>query len=267
MPIVEFIYEQNCPNVADARVQLHLALVQSGLPAHWQEWEHNDPSSPDYARRYGSPSILVDGKDVAGEPAAEKLLLRLSPWGRLRAPHFRHPWRSSDAMQGGAETAAPSCRIYTNTQGRNRGVPDATMIRTALENRMERSQSSPPAGRIQLASLLPAVGAALLPKLTCPACWPAYAALLSAFGVSFIDYTPYLLPLTIIFLITTLAILAWRPRRGFAPLALGLFAATIMLIGKFFFDSDIATYAGVALLIGASIWNAWPIKSTVCRMC
>ncbi len=26
--------------------------------------------------------------------AAEKLLLRLSPEGRLRAPHFRHPWRS-----------------------------------------------------------------------------------------------------------------------------------------------------------------------------
>ena len=26
--------------------------------------------------------------------AAEKLLLRLSPWGWLRAPHFRHPWRA-----------------------------------------------------------------------------------------------------------------------------------------------------------------------------
>jgi hypothetical protein len=26
----------------------------------------------------------------------EKLLLRLSPSGRLRAPHFHHPWRSSE---------------------------------------------------------------------------------------------------------------------------------------------------------------------------
>jgi hypothetical protein len=121
---------------------------------------------------------------------------------------------------------------------------------------------------VQLASLLPAVGAALLPKLTCPACWPAYAALLSALGVGFVDYTPYLLPLTLVFLILTLAILAWRPRRGYAPLVLGLIAAAVMLIGKFFFDSDTATYAGVALLVGASTWNAWPIQAkAVCVNC
>jgi len=229
MPKIEFIYEQSCPNVADARAQLRLALEQAGLPTHWQEWEHNDPNSPAYVHRYGSPSILVDGKDVAGEPPSD----------------------------------APSCRIYTNTLGRNRGVPDATLIRTALEKRMENSESTLPAGRLQLASLLPAVGAALLPKLTCPACWPAYAALLSALGVGFIDYTPYLLPLTLVFLIVTLAILAWHPRRGYAPLALGLFASGAMLIGKFFFDSDIATYAGVALLVGASTWNAWPAQTKV----
>jgi hypothetical protein len=234
VPKIEFIYELSCPNVADAREQLRLALEQTGLPAHWQEWEHNDPSSPDYTRRYGSPSILVNGVDVAGEPASD----------------------------------AASCRIYTNTQGRNRGVPDAALIRTALEKRMQNPKPSLPAGRLQLASLLPAVGAALLPKLTCPACWPAYAALLSALGVGFIDYTPYLLPLTLVFLIVTLAILAWRPHRGYAPLALGLFASAAMLIGKFFFDSDIATYAGVALLVGASTWNAWPTQAkAVCVDC
>lgn len=236
MPKIEFIYEQSCPNVADARAQLRLALEQTGLPARWQEWEHNDPNSPAYARGYGSPSILVDGKDVADEPI-------------------------SDAVQRSAGITAPSCRIYTNSQGHNRGVPDAALIRTALENRIQNSQPSLPAERIQLASLLPAVGAALLPKLTCPACWPAYAALLSALGVGFIDYTPYLLPFTMVFLAVTLAILAWRPRRGYAPLALGLFASGSMLIGKFFFDSDIATYTGVALLVGASAWNAWPTHS------
>ena len=192
MPRIEFIYELSCPNVADARAQLRLALEHAGLPVRWQEWEHNDPNSPAYARRYGSPSILVDGEDVAGEPA-------------------------TDAVQNSAGTAAPSCRIYTNSQGRSRGVPDAALIRTALEKRTENSKSSLPAGRIQLAGLLPAVGAALLPKLTCPACWPAYAALLSALGVGFIDYTPYLLPLTLAFLAVTLAILAWRPRRGPKP--------------------------------------------------
>lgn len=234
MPKIEFIYELSCPNIADAREQLRLALEQTGLPMHWQEWEHNDPNSPDYTRRYGSPSILVNGVDVAGESASD----------------------------------AASCRIYTNTQGRNRGVPDAALIRTALEKRMQNPKPSLPVKRVQIVSLLPAVGAAMLPKLTCPACWPAYAALLSALGVGFIDYTPYLLPFTLVFLVVTLAVLAWRPRRGYAPLALGLFASAAMLIGKFYFDSDIATYAGVALLVGASTWNAWPAQAkAVCVNC
>lgn len=107
MPKIEFIYEQSCPNVADARVQLRLALEQTGLPARWQEWERNDPNSPAYARRYGSPSILVDGRDVAGEPGSD----------------------------------APNCRIYANILGRNRGVPDAALIRTALEHSMENPES------------------------------------------------------------------------------------------------------------------------------
>jgi hypothetical protein len=250
VPKIEFIYEQSCPNIADARAQLRLALEQTGLPAHWQEWEHSDPKSPAYARRYGSPSILVEGEDVAGEPAAEKLLLRF--------PHFRHPWRSSDA---------PSCRIYANTKGRNRGVPDATLIRTALEHHMKNTSTPPPARRLQLLAMLPAVGAALLPKLTCPVCWPAYTALLSALGVGFVDYTPYLLPFTLVFLGVTLAMLAWRPRRGYAPLVLGLAASAIVLVGKFLFDSDLAAYAGVALLVAASVWNAWPKKAVLSCGC
>jgi hypothetical protein len=104
---IEFIYERSCPNVADARMQLRLALEQTGLPARWEEWEHSDPNSPAYARRYGSPSILVDGRDIAGEPGSD----------------------------------APSCRIYANTQGRNRGVPDAALIRTALEHSMGSPES------------------------------------------------------------------------------------------------------------------------------
>ncbi len=128
---------------------------------------------------------------------------------------------------------------------------------------MKNRNPSLPASRMQLAGLLPAVGAALLPKLTCPVCWPAYAALLSALGVGFIDYTPYLLPLTLLFLIVTIAILAWRPRRGYAPLALGLTASAMLLVGKFSFDSDTTVYTGVALLVAASVWNAWPQKAAI----
>jgi len=227
MSQVEFIYDRGCPNVEDARTQLRLALGKKGLPTTWQEWEHSDPASPAYARLYGSPSILVAGKDIAGEPPSED----------------------------------PSCRIYANTPGRNRGVPDVSLINAALERHMQNTPS--PTRRLQLAAMLPAVGAALIPKLTCPACWPAYAAVLSALGVRFVDYTPYLLPFTLAFLAVTLAMLAWRPRRGYAPLLLGVAASAIVLVGKFLFDSDVSVYAGVALLVAASTWNAWPKKTAL----
>lgn len=82
-------------------------------------------------------------------------------------------------------------------------------------------------------------------------------------GADFIDYTPYLLPLTAIFLLVTLAAFAYRvrERRGFWPFAVGSVAAVIVLIGKFAFDSDVALNAGITLLVAASLWNAWPKAS------
>ena len=42
--------------------------------------------------------------------------------------------------------------------------------------------------------VVPGIVAALLPSLTCPLCWPAYADVLSALGVGFVGTTAYLLP-------------------------------------------------------------------------
>src|SRR3546814_6588345 len=90
------------------------------------------------------------------------------------------------------------------------------------------------------AAVLPAVGAALLPKLSCPVCWPAYAGLLSSFGIGFVDYTPYLLPLTAVFVSVSVLALAWRApnRRGYGPFWLGAMAAAAVLIGTLGFDKD-----------------------------
>src|SRR5690606_38639800 len=99
-----------------------------------------------------------------------------------------------------------------------------------------------------------------LPKVACPACWPAYAGFLSSVGLGFLLETTYLLPLTAAFLATALGALAYRAkrRRGYIPFALGLFAAAVVLAGKFAFESDPAMYAGLAILVGASLWNSWP---------
>jgi hypothetical protein len=74
------------------------------------------------------------------------------------------------------------------------------------------------------------------------------------------NYGPYLLPLTIAGLATALAALGFRAkrRRGHGPLILGSAGALGILAGKFVFDWAILLNGGVAVLIGASIWNAWP---------
>jgi hypothetical protein len=106
-----------------------------------------------------------------------------------------------------------------------------------------------------VAASLPAVGAALLPKLTCPLCFPAYAAVLGALGLEFFDYTPYLLQFTAAFLVVALAVLAVQTRRtgNVRPLLLGITASAIVLIGKFQFESEWLTIGGIVLLVAAII--------------
>ena len=77
---VELIYDSDCPNVAQARTALLQAFAQAGVAAAWVEWERKAPESPAYVRGYGSPTILVNGKDVAGaEPGQEADCCRLYP--------------------------------------------------------------------------------------------------------------------------------------------------------------------------------------------
>ncbi len=108
------------------------------------------------------------------------------------------------------------------------------------------------------------IGVALLPKIGCPACWPAYAGVLSSLGIPFVNYTPYLMPLLSIFLAIALFSLGFhaRRRRGYMPFRLGILAAAIIMVGKFVFDFDQVMYGGIALLMFASIWNSWPLKKT-----
>ena len=231
MSTLELIYDLDCPNVAETRALLARTLGKLGLPAEWQEWERYAPESPAYSASYGSPTILVDGGDVAG----------MSP--------------SDDAN---------SCRLYANEDGQLQGVLSAEMLTARLTE--DGAMPEADKGRRGLLAVVPFIGFASLPGLTCPACWPAYAGLLSSIGIGFFDYTPYLLPAMAVSLPVAVFSLGFRAkrRRGYLPLAIGVLAAAVVIVGRFIFLSSEAMYAGIALLATVSIWNSWPFKKAGC---
>lgn len=72
MKRVELIWHRGCPNAATARTALMRAFSKTNSPAQWQEWCVDDPECPEEFRQYGSPTILIDGKDIDGlEPDAQ----------------------------------------------------------------------------------------------------------------------------------------------------------------------------------------------------
>ncbi len=118
-------------------------------------------------------------------------------------------------------------------------------------------------------AVLPGAGLSLLPVGACPACWPAYAGVLSSFGLGFLLDAKYLLPVTGAMFAVALATLAHRARsrRGYGPLGLGITAASVALLGKFVLSSDSLLYVGIALLVGATVWNVWPRRSASTAPC
>jgi hypothetical protein len=65
---VELVYFKGCPNADTARDHIRRALVQAGRPERWTEWDLEDEATPERYKSHGSPTVLVDGRDVADSP-------------------------------------------------------------------------------------------------------------------------------------------------------------------------------------------------------
>jgi mercuric ion transport protein len=102
-PEITLIFDPACPNVHDARDLLRAALERTGIRPRWVEYQFGAGDVPERFRCYGSPTILVDGVDVAGE---------------------------------GEQTAAASCRVYPGVGG-FRGVPPLETIVAAITRAIE----------------------------------------------------------------------------------------------------------------------------------
>ena len=64
--LIQLLFFPDCPNVGAARSALAQALSNfvDAPPVH--EVDVTDPEAPPHLRAWGSPTILVDGTDVAG---------------------------------------------------------------------------------------------------------------------------------------------------------------------------------------------------------
>ena len=222
---VELIYDGDCPNVVDTRANILRAFSETHLSARWTEWDAASPDSPGRVRAFGSPTVLIDGRDITG----------IVP------------------------TGSGCCRLYIGPDGRQTGTPPVEMIRRALLKSGEARRT----GLTRSLAVLPGIGVALLPKLTCPLCWPAYAGILSTLGLSFLLSANHLLTITALFLTLSVGSLAFRARgrHGYGPALIGIAASAAALHGKFQFNSTTTVYGGLALLATASIWNGWPRKA------
>ena len=98
--LVELVYDKDCPNVAQARATLLRSFAVTGLPAKWTEWQESDTAAPDHVRGFGSPTVLIDGRDVAGVQPVNGLMC---------------------------------CRLYKDGDGTRRGAPASDLIVQALQ--------------------------------------------------------------------------------------------------------------------------------------
>src|SRR5213593_2355082 len=70
IPPIELVFFGGCPHVDAARAALRTALEDAGLPARWQEWDQARPETPAHLQGLGSPTVLVNGRDVTGAELA-----------------------------------------------------------------------------------------------------------------------------------------------------------------------------------------------------
>jgi len=137
-PEITLVYDDDCPNVNEARAALSEAIARAHLEPGFTELKRGAPGAPDSRTGFGSPTILVNGEDVAGEPGAD----------------------------------AACCRIYQTYDG-FRGVPSVETITAAIERAsLPKSVSR---ARITKATASGALGLAFVSALGWLCCLPIAA--------------------------------------------------------------------------------------------
>lgn len=96
---VELVYFDGCPSLPAARERLTAALAAVGRPATWREWCVGRDELPAHLQGYGSPTIVVAGREVTAEAPGE---------------------------------TASCCRVYREADGQLSGAPPVEVLVAAL---------------------------------------------------------------------------------------------------------------------------------------
>jgi mercuric ion transport protein len=94
---VQLLSFPGCPGARQGRELLCRVLAGLGLPPDFEEVDVGASDCEEQLRRWGSPTILVNGRDIAGQTAGE----------------------------------GAACRVYAGPQGLS-GVPQEALVREAL---------------------------------------------------------------------------------------------------------------------------------------
>ena len=200
-------------NAAVARQRLH----QAAASISFREWRRSDSTAPEYVRRYGSPTILVDGIDVAGMPPAD----------------------------------AACCRLYRAEDGAVDGAPSVKQIRLALSA----AGASPVlTGPLGMASAAVTLGMALVPVATCPACWPFWAGWLGVVGNGVFGQSSVQIGIiACATLVGVIALLRGPHAGGIAAMILAISGGMIVL--EKVTEMTLWWWGGMSGLVAVSVWQ------------
>ena len=81
---IQLLTFAGCPLAEAAKVELQAALAELGT-VDYTEIDILDPATPEALRGWGSPTILVDGSDITGQPKGDDVGCRVYP-GELKVP-------------------------------------------------------------------------------------------------------------------------------------------------------------------------------------
>jgi mercuric ion transport protein len=95
---IQLLHFQGCPNVDAARAAVREAILAEKVDVAVEEIDVEAPAAPTWTRGWGSPTILVDGQDVAGQQPSESSACRLYAGGAPAVETIR----ASIAMARGA---------------------------------------------------------------------------------------------------------------------------------------------------------------------